>query len=62
MSAKDESRWDIDDVAIYLDVSVQTIYQWRKRKYGPPAARLGKHLRFDPAAVRSWFAEQARAA
>jgi predicted DNA-binding transcriptional regulator AlpA len=62
MSVKDESRWDIDDVATYLDVPVQTIYQWRKRKYGPPAAKLGKHLRFDPVAVRSWFAEQAKAA
>jgi predicted DNA-binding transcriptional regulator AlpA len=62
MTGKDESRWDIDDVATYLDVPVQTIYQWRKRKYGPPAAKLGKHLRFDPVAVRSWFAEQSKAA
>jgi predicted DNA-binding transcriptional regulator AlpA len=62
MTAKDESRWDIGDVATYLDVPVQTIYQWRKRKYGPPAAKLGKHLRFDPVAVRSWFTEQSKAA
>jgi excisionase family DNA binding protein len=58
----DESRWDIEDVAKYLRVPVQTLYQWRKRKYGPPAARVGKHLRYDPADVRKWFTEQTRAA
>jgi excisionase family DNA binding protein len=58
----DESRWDVDDVAEYLDVPVQTIYQWRKRKYGPPAAKIGKHLRYDPADVRAWFAQQRQAA
>ncbi len=62
MALVDESRWDVEDVAAYLDVPVQTLYQWRKRKYGPPAAKIGKHLRYDPSAVREWFAQQAQAA
>jgi excisionase family DNA binding protein len=58
----DESRWDVETVAEYLGVPPQTPYQWRKRKYGPPAAKIGKHLRYDPAAVRAWFDNQAKAA
>jgi hypothetical protein len=50
--------WSVDDVAAFLRVPVETLYQWRKRKYGPPAARVGRHLRYDPADVRAWFREQ----
>lgn len=48
--------WDIEQVAGYLQVSVNTIYQWRTKKYGPPARRVGKHLRFKADEVRAWFA------
>jgi len=51
--------WTIDDVATFLSVSVPTIYQWRHRGDGPPCMRLGKHLRFDPAAVRAWAVSKA---
>ncbi|MFG1833587.1 helix-turn-helix domain-containing protein [Micromonospora chersina] len=57
-----EPLWEIEDVSAYLRVPVQTLYQWRKRKYGPPAARVGRHLRYDPDAVRTWFADQSKAA
>ena len=60
--AAPEALWEIQDVSAYLRVPVQTLYQWRKRKYGPPAARVGRHLRYDPDAVRSWFADQSPAA
>ncbi|AXH89296.1 MULTISPECIES: helix-turn-helix domain-containing protein [Micromonospora] len=60
--AAPEALWEIQDVSAYLRVPVQTLYQWRKRKYGPPAARVGRHLRYDPDAVRSWFADQSTAA
>ena len=58
----EDARWDVEDVARFLRVPVQTLYQWRKRGYGPPAARVGKHLRYDPAVVRAWFANQTKAA
>ena len=54
-----ESLWDVADTAAYLRVTVETLYTWRKKRIGPPAARVGRHLRYDPAAVRAWFQEQA---
>lgn len=47
--------WGIEDVSKYLDVPVQTIYQWRTKKYGPPGRRMGKHVRFRPEDVVAWF-------
>ncbi|MFB7208246.1 helix-turn-helix transcriptional regulator [Streptomyces sp. NPDC051658] len=44
-----------DDIAALLSVPLETIYAWRKKRTGPPAIRIGKHLRYDPAAVREWI-------
>jgi excisionase family DNA binding protein len=55
-----EALWEVEQVARYLGVPVQTLYAWRKRHYGPPAGRVGRHLRYDPAAVRAWFSEQTK--
>jgi len=55
-----ESTWTVAEVAAYLRVPVETLYAWRKRHYGPPARKVGRHLRYDPSAVRAWFhAEEA---
>jgi excisionase family DNA binding protein len=54
-----EELWSIQDAAAYLRVPVGTLYQWRHRRTGPPAFKLGRHLRYDPAAVRSWVSDQA---
>lgn len=53
--------WGVADVSAYLGVPVQTLYAWRKARTGPPAARVGKHLRYDPDAVRAWFHDQTAA-
>ncbi|MEU1753997.1 helix-turn-helix domain-containing protein [Micromonospora matsumotoense] len=53
--------WTVDDVSAHLGVPVQTLYTWRKRRTGPPAARVGRHLRYDPDAVRAWFVQQTAA-
>lgn len=53
-----ERRWTPDDVATYLGVPVETLYAWRKKGIGPRAARIGRHLRWNPDDVRAWFAEQ----
>jgi excisionase family DNA binding protein len=50
--------WTVDDVAAFLGVPVGTLYQWRHRRTGPRAAKLGRHLRYDPAEVRAWVARQ----
>ncbi|GLY97635.1 helix-turn-helix domain-containing protein [Actinoplanes sp. NBRC 103695] len=62
MPNSDEALWEVHQVADYLGVPVQTLYAWRKRKYGPPAGRVGKHLRYDPDDVRQWFRDQQRSA
>lgn len=34
--------------------SVETVYQWRRKRTGPRGFRVGRHLRFDPVDVRAW--------
>jgi excisionase family DNA binding protein len=46
--------WTVTEVAAYLRVPVKTIYVWRGKGYGPPARRMGKHLRYRPADVVAW--------
>lgn len=58
-SAAPEALWTIQETADYLAVPVGTLYQWRHRRTGPPAAKLGRHLRYDPTAVRDWVKGQA---
>lgn len=53
-----EPRWTVSDVSAFLGVPVGTLYQWRHRRIGPRAARVGRHLRYDPAEVRAWFDKQ----
>ncbi|MFD5114861.1 helix-turn-helix domain-containing protein [Streptomyces sp. NPDC058391] len=43
-----------DDIARIFKVPKQTVYQWRKKHTGPPGFRIGKHIRYDPAAVRAY--------
>lgn len=50
--------WGIKEVAAYLGVPVQTIYQWRSKGYGPPGCRMGKYVRYRPEDVMQWVAEQ----
>jgi len=51
--------WTFQDVSAFLGVPVGTLYQWRTRGEGPPAFKLGGHVRFDPDRVRAWLVESA---
>jgi hypothetical protein len=53
---KFEALWGIEELSEFLDIPINTIRGWRKSNYGPPARKVGKHLRWDPAQVRAWFA------
>ncbi|MFI5491863.1 helix-turn-helix domain-containing protein [Actinoplanes sp. NPDC051859] len=53
-----DELWTIEETAAFLRVPPLTLYTWRKRHYGPPAGRVGRHLRYDAAAVRAWYREQ----
>ncbi|MFD9860838.1 helix-turn-helix domain-containing protein [Streptomyces alboflavus] len=47
-----------DLVTMFKLPSVETVRAWRRKRIGPPGFRVGKHLRFDPAAVRDWVTQQ----
>lgn len=47
--------WSPAEVAEYLGVPVNTLYQWRTRNYGPPGRRVGRHLRYRAADVVAWY-------
>jgi len=47
------------ELAAILGVPVTTIYAWRGRGYGPPAIRVGKHLRWRPEEVEAWLTRRA---
>ncbi|MEY9876034.1 putative DNA-binding transcriptional regulator AlpA [Streptacidiphilus sp. MAP12-33] len=46
-----------DDIAEIFDVPIETVYQWRRKRTGPPGFRIGKHVRYDPAEVRAYVAQ-----
>lgn len=58
----DEQPWTIREVAAFLRVPVGTLYQWRHRRTGPRALKVGRHLRYLPDEVRAWLANQQKAA
>jgi excisionase family DNA binding protein len=43
------------ELADLLGIPVETVYQWRYKRTGPPAFRVGRHLRYDPRAVLGWI-------
>ncbi|MBK3629920.1 helix-turn-helix domain-containing protein [Streptomyces sp. MBT49] len=50
-----------DDIAEIFEVPKETVYQWRKKRIGPPGFRIGKHLRYDPADVRAYVDQRKHA-
>ncbi len=50
--------WGVKDTAAYLGLPVPTIYAWHSRGQGPPAYRIGRWLKYDPAEVEGWVRSQ----
>ncbi|MGP3984407.1 helix-turn-helix domain-containing protein [Streptomyces sp. KR80] len=50
-----------DDIAEMFEVPLETVYQWRKKRTGPPGFRIGKHLRYDPADIRAYVTQRKNA-
>lgn len=48
-----------EDLASMFSIPIETVYAWRKKRTGPPGFRVGRHVRYDPAAVLAWTREQA---
>ncbi|MFC4859170.1 helix-turn-helix transcriptional regulator [Actinophytocola glycyrrhizae] len=53
--------WGIHELAAYLGVPKQTLYQWRTKGYGPPGRRIGKYVKYLPSEVEHWVKEQGAA-
>ena len=45
-------------LAASFHVSVNTVYAWRTRGTGPPAIRVGRHMRYRVEDVESWLLER----
>jgi len=45
-------------LAVYLDIPVATLYDWRRKGVGPPGIRVGKHLRYRQRDVEAWLDRQ----
>jgi len=59
-SAEFDRLWSVHDVSDFLGIPVSTLHQWRYLGTGPEAYRVGKHLRYSPAAVRTWLDRDCR--
>ena len=57
----DNKLLTVTDLADYLSVPVNTVYQWRKTGKGPNGYRIGKYIRFRADEVDAWITEQASA-
>lgn len=51
--------WTVQDLAEYLNVPMQTIYDWRHKHCAPTGIKIGRHLRFRESDVMAWLAAQA---
>jgi excisionase family DNA binding protein len=49
---------DVQQLADYLDVPVKTLYAWRYRREGPPAFRVGRHLRYRRTDIQQWIQQR----
>ena len=47
-----------DELAGYLGLSLQTLYNWKLRGEGPPAYKVGGRLRFRRSEVKAWLRDQ----
>lgn len=47
----------ISDLAELLDVPVNTVYDWRRKRTGPPSIKVGNHVRYRRREVEKWINE-----
>jgi excisionase family DNA binding protein len=58
MKAVDREWLSPDELADWLGIPTNTIYQWRLRGLGPRGHKIGRHVRYRRADVEAWLAEQ----
>jgi excisionase family DNA binding protein len=47
--------WTLDELCTVLRTTPATVYTWRKHGQGPRAYKIGRHLLFADADVRTWL-------
>ena len=47
-----------EELAGFLGVPLNTVYVWNHRRQGPPALKVGRHLRYRWAEVEAWLTAQ----
>lgn len=50
-----EKLMTVSELGEFLGVPEATLYQWRYRREGPPALKVGRHLRWRPRDVEAWL-------
>jgi len=50
-----ERLMGIADVAAFLGVPVATVRKWNHLGTGPPSLKIGRHVKYEPSAVRQWL-------
>lgn len=57
--AHDQPEWmTTEELSAMLRIPKSSIYDWRKRHEGPPAYRIGRHLRWRRDDVVAWLQGQ----
>jgi len=60
MSGTVEPLLSENDLSEMLGRAVHTLQKDRLRGFGPPYIKMGRHVRYSPAAVQTWLAGQVR--
>ncbi len=60
MAGTHEPLWSAAQLAEHFGVPIKTVYGWRYKRTGPPAIRVGRHLRYRPSAVEKWLESRER--
>ncbi|MEV7925448.1 helix-turn-helix domain-containing protein [Kitasatospora sp. NPDC088779] len=47
--------WTLQELADFLGVPTQSIYQMNWKGTGPRSYKVGRHRRYDPRDVRQWL-------
>jgi excisionase family DNA binding protein len=58
MTARRQPLATAQEVAVYLNKPIATLYVWRTRKKGPPASKVGRTLRYRWDDVDAWVEQQ----
>ncbi|PZS16445.1 MAG: hypothetical protein DLM60_15505 [Pseudonocardiales bacterium] len=50
-----EPLWTPGDLSEFLSIPEKTLREWRSKGSGPRWRKVGKHIRYEPDAIRTWL-------